>query len=211
MSIRVTIIEDNPHLRKGLSALIESAETLVLAGAFADANSILRDVKKTQTDVVLMDINLPGISGIEALQQLKHAYPEIKVIMQTVFENDDKIFASICAGANGYIIKNSTPEIYLQAVEDAYHGGAPMTPSIATRVLRMFQMQMQQKPVDATLTERERAVLEALVAGKSYKIIAADLSISYTTVRFHMKNIYEKLHVQSMTEAVAKAIQNKLV
>jgi DNA-binding NarL/FixJ family response regulator len=210
--IRVSIFEDNNHLRKSLATLIQSSDKMVLAGAFANCNQIDRDIRESQPDVVLMDIRMPGISGIDAVKKIKQTYPQIKVVVQTIFDNDDKIFAAICGGANGYILKNASHENYLQSIEDSYHGGAPMTPTVATKVLKMFQAQAaQEKSADFLLTNREREVLQELVKGKSYKMIAADLEISYPTVRFHIKNIYDKLYVQSMTEAVAKAIRHKIV
>ncbi|MBX2913636.1 MAG: response regulator transcription factor [Cyclobacteriaceae bacterium] len=210
MSIRVAIFEDNNHLRKSLTTLIESSGKMMVCGAFQDCNTLMQDVRKCNPDVILMDIRMPGTSGIDGLKLIKQTWPDKIVVMQTVFDSDDKIVAAICGGANGYILKNSTPETYLQSVEDAFHGGAPMTPSVAAKVLQLFQQQVKGVVADRNLSERETEVLRELVKGKSYKMIANDLNVSYATVRFHMKNIYEKLHVASMTEAVAKAIQEKL-
>ncbi len=193
-------------------ALFESSGTISLEGVFSNANTLARDIANTQPDVVLMDIRMPGLSGIEAIKQIREINPQIKVVMQTVFDNDEMIFSAICSGANGYILKSSSSETYHQSVEDAYLGGAPMSPSIAAKVLRMFQQQNKQVTTTGYgLSEKEYEVLRGLVAGKSYKMIAADMSIAYPTVRFHMKNIYDKLHVQSMTEAVAKAILEGVV
>jgi DNA-binding NarL/FixJ family response regulator len=208
--IRVAIFEDNNHLRKSLTTLLESSGKMVVCGAFEDCNALLRDIRQCQPDVILMDIRMPGTSGIDGLKLIKQTWPEKIVVMQTVFDSDDKIMAAICGGANGYILKNSTPEAYLQSVEDAFHGGAPMTPSVAAKVLQIFQQHVKGVVADRNLSERETDVLRELVKGKSYKMIASDLGVSYATVRFHMKNIYEKLHVASMTEAVAKAIQERL-
>jgi DNA-binding NarL/FixJ family response regulator len=212
MDIKVCLIEDHKQLRESLGLLIENTPGLELVGVFSNANNVEKDVARCAPDVVLLDIQMPGLSGIEAISIIKKAVPGIKIVMQTVFEDEDKIFASICAGASGYILKNTSPEKYIDAIRDAHGGGAPMTGMIAAKVLHMFR---QQQPDDdrqeTNLSEREKEILQHLVAGSSYKMIADQCNISYDTVRFHMKNIYGKLHVSSMTEAVAKAIKNKLV
>jgi DNA-binding NarL/FixJ family response regulator len=163
-------------------------------------------------DVILMDIDMPGITGIEAVTKIHAAYPEIKILMQTVFDDEERIFHSICAGAVGYMLKQTKPLDMLQAIREAAQGGSPMSPAIATKVLKMFR---QYSPVSSDekiiLSEREKEVLSALTQGKSYKMIAEICSISLDTVRFHIKKIYDKLHVHSMTEAVSKALREKLI
>lgn len=212
MEIKVCLIEDHKQLRESLGMLIENTAGLSLAGIFSNANNVAHDIKTCCPDVVLLDIQMPGLSGIEAISLIRKANPQVKIVMQTVFEDEDKIFASICAGASGYILKNTSPEKYIEAIKDAYNGGAPMTGMIAAKVLQMFrQQQPQENSHDSHLSDREKEILQHLVAGAGYKMIADQCSISYDTVRFHMKNIYAKLHVSSMTEAVAKAIKNKLV
>lgn len=211
MSIRVCIFEDSKSFRNGLKELFSTTDGFVMAGAFDNCDSLLRDIRQAQPDVILMDIKMPGTWGIEAVRQIRASGLPVKVIMQTVFEDDDKIMAAISAGASGYILKNSPPAKFMEAVEEAYHGGAPMTGSIAAKVLMLFQSHVTAVSRVTDLTLREKEVLQLLVFGKSYKMIADDLSITYATVRFHMKNIYEKLHVTSMTEAVAKAIQEKII
>lgn len=211
MEIKVCIIEDHRSFREGLARLIDLTEGYTLVAAYADGDKIVERLRHCQPHVVLMDIQLPGINGIEAVQQIRKANLDVKIIIQTVFEDDDKIFAAICAGSNGYLLKNTPPAKYLEAIAEAYHGGAPITGSIATRVLALFKQQAAVEPEKMEpLSEREKEVLQHLVKGMSYKMIAAQCHISYDTVRFHMKNIYAKLHVVSMTEAVAKAIQHKL-
>jgi DNA-binding NarL/FixJ family response regulator len=159
-----------------------------------------------------MDIEMPGMSGIEGVKILRDKKPELKVLMQTIFEENEKIFQSICAGASGYILKNTSPSRILEAIKETYEGGAPMSPSIATKVLKMMQVQNgSSKNISFNLTEREKEVLSCLVKGMSYKLIADACFISIDTVRGHIRNIYEKLHVHSKSEAVAKAIKGKIV
>jgi DNA-binding NarL/FixJ family response regulator len=211
MVIRVCIFEDSKSFRNGLKELFSRTDGFEMAGAFDSCDQLIKKLKQAQPDVVLMDIKMPGMWGTEAVKQIRANGLTVKVVMQTVFEDDDKILAAISSGASGYILKNSPPAKFIEAVEEAYHGGAPMTGSIASKVLSLFQSQMVFVPTATDLTIREKEVLQLLVLGKSYKMIAAELSITYVTVRFHMKNIYEKLHVTSMTEAVAKAIQEKII
>lgn len=214
MSIRVCVFDDSKKVRDALSVILKGTPGFEWAGGFPDARNVLRDIAKAEPDVVLMDIEMPGISGIEAVKQVHAAHPDLKVIMQTVFEDDDKVFYSICFGASGYVLKNTPPAQMLQAIREAYEGGAPLTPMIAKKVLKLFQQNPPAQQVakeDYKLSQREKEVLEALVKGYGLKMVADALDISYDTVRTHIKHIYEKLHVASMTEAVAKAIQEKLV
>lgn len=212
IKINVAVFEDNVHLRESLEELINNTETLICTGAYADANNLEIKIKESQPLVVIMDIDMPGINGIEAVKIIQEKYPAIRVLMQTVFDDNDKVFASICAGASGYILKKSTPKKIIEAIYETYHGGAPMTPSIAEKVLGMFRIQTQKTPVEKIdLSHREKEILTLLVKGKSYKMIAADCFISIDTVNSHIKNIYEKLHVHSKSEAVVKAINQKLV
>ncbi|HYG52936.1 MAG TPA: response regulator transcription factor [Flavobacteriales bacterium] len=212
MSIKVAIVEDHKQLRESLSELIRFSPGFELVGVYPNALNIAGYLKQDMPDVVLMDIQMPGMTGIEAVGMIKKELPEVKIIMQTVFEDNDKIFQSICAGANGYILKNTGTQKYLEAITEAYHGGAPLTPSIATKVLSLFRTAPQQPQKEQyDLTDREKEILHYLVKGYSYKMIADSCSISYDTVRFHMKNIYAKLHVASMTEVVAKVLKSDLL
>jgi DNA-binding NarL/FixJ family response regulator len=211
-SIKVAIVEDHKQLRESLSELIRFSPGFELVGVYPNPLNIVTYLKQDMPDVVLMDIQMPGMTGIEAVGVIKRELPNIKIIMQTVFEDNDKIFQSICAGANGYILKNTGTQKYLEAITEAYHGGAPLTPSIATKVLSLFRATPQQpQKEEYDLTDREKEILHYLVKGFSYKMIADSCSISYDTVRFHMKNIYSKLHVASMTEVVAKVIKSDLL
>ncbi|MBA3682379.1 MAG: response regulator transcription factor [Bacteroidetes bacterium] len=212
MTIKVAIVEDNKALRESIIALFSINEGFKMVGSFSNANSIVKDIISSKPDVVLMDIQMPGINGIEAVKLLRAEFPEMKIVIQTVFEDDDSIFQAICNGASGYILKRSSPAEYMQAIIEAYNGGAPITGSIAAKVLNMFKISQQSNvTTDFNLSEREKEVLNHLVKGLSYKMIADKCGISYDTVRFHMKNIYSKLHVESMTEAVSVAIKNKIV
>ncbi|MDN3655531.1 response regulator transcription factor [Ferruginibacter paludis] len=211
MEIKVAIFEDNKKLRESLKELINTAG-MVCTGAFPDAANLIRNITFSMPDVVLMDIHMPGISGIEAVQIIKEKFPAVRILMQTVFEDDDKIFAAICAGASGYMLKKTTPQKMLEAVEETYQGGAAMSPSVAGKVLQMFRSQSSiAKHEFIQLSEREKEILGLLVNGKSYKAIAAACFISADTVSTHVRHIYEKLHVHSKSEAVAKAIKQKLV
>lgn len=209
--IRVCLYEDVPDLREFLSETIRSVPELLFVNAYPNAKNILENTRKDKPHVILMDIQMPGISGIEAVQIVKQKYPEVQVLMQTVFEDNTRIFAAICAGASGYILKDSSPERYISAIIDTFQGGSPMSLSIARKVLTMFQNQNKKIANFIELTDSEQKVLELLVRGLSYKLIADELKVSYPTVNFHLKNIYRKLHVNSATEAVSKALHNKLV
>lgn len=209
--IRVCIYEDMNDLREMLSETVRSVVELLLVNAYPNAKNIIENTRRDKPDVILMDIQMPGISGIEAVQLVKQKYPDVQLLMQTVFEDNTRIFAAICAGASGYILKDSSPERYVSAIIDTFQGGSPMSPSIARKVLTMFQNQNQKMTDFVKLTDSEHNVLELLVRGLSYKLIADELKISYPTVNFHLKNIYRKLHVNSATEAIAKALQNNLV
>jgi DNA-binding NarL/FixJ family response regulator len=208
--IRIAIFEDNKEFRESLEYIVLSDEKFELTGCFTDASKLDYKIKEATPDVVLMDINMPGISGIEAVIQIKAAFPAIQVCMQTVFEEDDKVFASLCAGASGYILKNTRPDKILQALAEVAEGGAFFAPSIAKKILFSFQQHTKQAEF-INLSEREKDILKSLVEGMSYKMIAASLGITYGTVHTHIKNIYEKLHVNSKSEAVAKALKQRLV
>lgn len=210
--IRVVLFEDNKSFRQSLSLYLAGSDEVFMCASFGDAEGCVSKIKRYKPDVVLMDIQMPGISGIEALQEIKAALPDTKVLIQTVFDDDHRVFAAICAGANGYVLKNPDPEIMLQAIVDVHGGGAWMTPSIAAKVLRMFQSQfVKTQPTYVSLTDREREILGCMVKGMSYKMIADACSLSFHTVHWHVKHIYDKLHVNSAPEAVAKAIEGRMV
>lgn len=212
MPIKVTIFEDNNSLRQSLYQLINGSEGFRCVGAFEDCLDLLKNIQDTKPDVVLMDIEMPGINGIEAVGMLREKYPDLKILMQTIFEDNEKIFNSILAGASGYILKNTSPSRFLDFIKETYEGGAPMSPSVATKVLKMMAEQSSStKSESFNLSDREKEILSCLVKGMSYKLIADACFISIDTVRGHIRNIYEKLHVHSKGEAVAKAIKSKIV
>lgn len=201
-------------MRQILSALIESSEDFRLAGAYPNAVDVLAIVKKQKPDVVLMDLQMPGLSGIEATRLIKNHFPNVQVLVQTVFDDNERVFAAICMGASGYILKSTPAEKILEAIADTYSGGSPMTPHIARKVLTMLSSQnisLQPRQEYQPLSDREKEILGYLTQGMSYKMIADVASISYTTVNSHLKKIYEKLHVHSATEAVQKALLQKIV
>ncbi len=211
-AIQVTIFEDNKHLRESLYFLVNGTEGFSCTEAFPDCNDLVFQLEKSMPDVVLMDIEMPGMNGIEAVKIIKQQFPQIQILMQTIFHDDDNIFNAVCAGASGYILKSTSPEGYMEAIKDVYNGGSPMTGSVARRVLELFQQNLIPKAnADYQLTPKEKEVLQQLIKGKSYKMIADALGSSYETVRTHMKNIYAKLHVNSNTEAVLKVLQEKIV
>ncbi|MFN8357941.1 MAG: response regulator transcription factor [Spirosomataceae bacterium] len=210
--IRVVLFEDNKSFRQSLSMYLEHSDEIFLAGSYGEASDVVRRVQKHRPDVVLMDIQMPGVSGLEALQQIKATNPATKVLMQTIFDDDYRIFTAICSGASGYVLKSPNPEDMERAIIEVHHGGACMSPSIAARVMQMFKNQfVQAQPTYVSLTDREREILGCMVKGMSYKMIADACSLSFHTVHWHVKNIYDKLHVNSAPEAVAKAIEGKLV
>jgi len=211
--IRVAVFEDNKHLRQTFELLINSSGVYTCAGAYPDCRNLVHELEDNPCDIVLMDIEMPGISGIDATRLIKQHFPGTQVLIQTVFFDDNFIFDAICAGASGYILKSTTPEGYLQAIADVHAGGSPMTPGIARKVLEIFKVNLQPaKPApDYQLTGQEKRVLQLLVDGKSYKLIAADLFVSIDTIKTHMRNIYAKLQVHSGTEAVSKAIRDRIV
>lgn len=209
MTVTVAIVEDNAALRESLVQLIDCSENLRCVGAFGDAETFLRKARTIDPRIVLMDIGLPGMSGIEAIVKLREQLPSANVLMLTVYEDDRRIFEAVCAGASGYLLKRTPPEDIVEAVYDLARGGAPMTPKVARRVLAIFRDAHPAADLSGQLSLREQQVLTALVNGLSYKMIAGELSISIDTVRSHIKHIYEKLHVNSKAQAIAMALRRR--
>ena len=208
-AIRVAIVEDQPAIRDGLGFLIGNTPGYECVGCFASAEAALAGLR--EADVVLMDIGLPGMSGIEAIAALKERHTETRFIALTVYDDDDRIFRALCAGASGYLLKKTPPARLLEAVADVVAGGAPMSPDVASRVLELFRRFRPPSGADYRLTPHELRLLRLLAEGHSYKTAAAELGGSVNTVAFHMRSIYRKLEVHSKSEAVAKALREGLV
>lgn len=208
--IPVLIFEDNSHFAESLEMLLNESSNFVCAGICKNANRLQSNITRYQPRLILMDIEMPGISGIEAVKLARKGFPEIPVLMLTAFDDDEKIFQSLRSGGSGYILKNATSEQLLQALVDVHQGGSAFSPAIARRIANFFQLPDKNSSQPA-LTVKEKEVLYLLVNGKSYKLIAAEMIISFETVKSHIKNIYCKLHVNNNTEAVAKAIREGLV
>jgi DNA-binding NarL/FixJ family response regulator len=210
--INVAIVDDDEEIRNGLSWIIKNADGYNLTGVYKNFTEAAEGIAAQTPDVVLMDIGLPGKSGIDCVRELKEKHPEVQFVMQTVYSDDEKIFESLRAGAVGYLLKKTPTSKFLQAISDAYDGGAPMTGEIARKVMQYFQQPQKKKnPSSYELSDRELEVLKALTEGHSYKAIADKLFVSVHTVRFHLHNIYEKLHVSSRAEAVAKVMKEKMI
>lgn len=209
--IRVAIFEDNKLLRDALQAIINGTQGYCCCGVFTDGNRWETDIKRSDPNVVLMDIEMPGLNGIEVTQLLCGKFPKIKILIQTVFNDNEKIFAALCAGASGYILKTDPPHKYLEAIADVYRGGAPISGGVAKKILGFFAHKnvilVPPEAIDYQLSERENEILQLMVKGDNYPEISGKLFISYETVRTHVKHIYKKLHVASRSEAITKAIQ----
>lgn len=209
--VRVAIIEDQKQTRDGLAALIAGTPGYRTIAAWSSMEEALARIDREPPDVLLMDIQLPGMNGIDGVRRLKTRYPAIQILMLTVYSDNDSVFEAICAGACGYLLKDTPPARLLEAVREASTGGAPMSPRIARQVVTMFQTVVLPKTEDAGLTARELEVLRLLAEGHSYKTAAGVLSVSLDTLRFHVRNIYAKLHVNSKSDAVLKALRSGLV
>lgn len=215
MDIRVAIFEDNKLVRDALEAILNGTPGYSCCGAYADAQSLSSRIRSSAPDVVLMDIEMPGISGIDATHIIAQEFPDIKVLIQTVFNDSEKIFRALSAGASGYVLKNDPPARQIEAIHEVFNGGAPMSPSIARKVLHFFSHKniilVIPELTAYQLSEREKEILLMMVEGHNFKAIAEKAFISYETVRTHVKKIYKKLHVASRSEAIMKARQQGLI
>lgn len=198
-------------MRESLSVVLGNSEEFALVGAFPDANKVLKNCEVNTPDVILMDVDMPGISGIEASDLVTKTFPATNILILTVFEDQEKLFNALQAGASGYLLKKSRIIDIIEAIHDIYNSGSPMTPAIARKVLDFFSKPQNQPNPEEKLSERELDILKCLVAGDSYKMIASNCFISMGTVRSHINNIYKKLHINSKSEAVVKALKERLV
>ncbi|HEX5219788.1 MAG TPA: response regulator transcription factor [Verrucomicrobiae bacterium] len=207
MQIKVSIVDDDDGIRSSLASLIRRAPSLKLMGDYADAETALKELPRKEPDVVLMDINLPGMNGVECVRQLKSALPKLQVLMLTVYEDSDSLFKSFRAGASGYLLKRTASARLLEAIKDVHEGGSPMTPQLARRVVQFFSAPVQEDSPLSKLTPGEREFLDQLANGYTYKEIADRMKITIDTVRSYVRTVYEKLHVHSRTEAVVKYLR----
>jgi DNA-binding NarL/FixJ family response regulator len=210
--IDVALVEDNATVRQGLAALIGGTPGYRCVGAFRTCEALLKEIVEIRPMVLLMDIGLPGLSGIEGVRRAKELLPELNVVMLTVYEDHDPVVEALCAGACGYLVKNTPPARLLEAISEARQGGSPMSSHIARQVVNMFrQVAPQRRDEENLLTRRERDVLNGLAGGNTYQTLAKSLGLGTDTVRFHIRNIYRKLHAHSQSEAVAKALRKGLL
>jgi len=211
--INVAIVEDNKTIREGLAALVNGTEEYKCIGSYSDCETFLKELELLNVDVVLMDIGLPGMNGIEGVKKAKQINPDISILMLTVYEESEIVYDALCAGAYGYLVKKTPPSRLIEAIKEVYEGGSPMSSRIARQVITSFQLYKNGSAIDSqyNLTNREKEALQHLAEGSNYQEIADELYISVDTVRHHIRNIYKKLQVHSQSEAVAKAIRKKLI
>ncbi len=210
-TIKTAIVEDMRDIREGLATLINFTEGFICTGSYRSMEEAIPSIRHKVPDVLLSDIGLPGMNGIEGIKILKECYPQMTVLMLTIYDDDDRIFDALCAGASGYLLKRTPPARLLENIREAVSGGAPMSPEVATRVIRLFREVRPPEKIEYDLTPHELRLLKLLVDGHNYTTAAEELKVSYNTIKFHMRHIYEKLQVHSKSEAVAKALQNRLV
>jgi DNA-binding NarL/FixJ family response regulator len=211
--INVKIVEDNKTIREGLAALVNGTEGYKCIGSYSDCETFLRELELLNADVVLMDIGLPGMNGIEGVKKARQINPDISILMLTVYEESEIVYDALCAGAYGYLVKKTPPSRLIEAIKEVYEGGSPMSSRIARQVITSFQNYKNGNTLDSqyNFSNREKEVLQHLADGSNYQEIADELYISVDTVRHHIRNIYKKLQVHSQSEAVAKAIRKKLI
>jgi len=210
-ALKVGIIEDQPNIREGLKLLIDGTGGYRCVGSFGSMEEALEQIGREPPDVLLVDIGLPGMSGIEGIRRIKNRHPQLAMMMLTVYDDDRRIFDALCAGACGYLLKKTPPARLLESLREVAGGGAPMSPEIARRVVALFREIRPPAEADYQLTPHELRILTLLVEGHNYKTAADELGVSINTIRFHMRSIYEKLQVHSKSEAVSKALRNRII
>lgn len=209
--IHVAIYEDDDQLRALLEMLVSGTEGLILKGSYPNCSNIYSDIRQYKPHVIVMDIGMPECNGMEGIRIVKEYDVGVRILMHTVFDDDEKLFACLSSGANGYLLKKDTSLHLIRSIIDVYEGGGPMSPAIARKVLQTFHQPLRIVDNDYHVTARERQILELLATGCTYRMIGIELSVSIETVRRHLKNVYQKLHVQCGPEAVAKAIREKII
>lgn len=209
--IKVAIVEDQREIREALTALINGTSGYCCTGSYRSMEEALEKITHSVPDVVLSDIGLPGMSGIEGIRILKERYSHLQLLMLTVYDDDERIFDALCAGACGYLLKGTPPVRLLESLRDAVQGGGPMSPEVATRVIGLFREIRPPERADYELTPHETRLLKLLIEGHNYTTAAEELGVSFNTIKFHMRRIYEKLQVHSKSEAVSKALRDRLV
>ncbi|HEX8568158.1 MAG TPA: response regulator transcription factor [Pyrinomonadaceae bacterium] len=210
-TIKTAVVEDIRNIREGLTMLINFTDGFECSGSYRSMEEAIPRLRREVPDVLLSDIGLPGMSGIEGVKILKEQFPQMTVLMLTVYDDDERIFDALCAGASGYLLKRTSPAKLIENIREAVSGGAPMSPEVAMRVIRLFRDIRPSEKVDYDLTPHETRLLKLIVEGHNYTTAAEELGVSYNTIKFHMRHIYEKLQVHSKSEAVAKALQSRIV
>lgn len=209
--VKVSIIEDMREIREGLAALIDGSPGFTCSGSYDSMERALGGIRPPLPDVVLVDLGLPGLSGVAGIRALKERHPSIVSVVLTIYDDDERIFDALCAGASGYLLKKTPPARLLESLREAAEGGAPMSPQVARRVIGFFRERRPAARVDHDLTPHEVRLLKLIVAGHNYRTAAVELKVSVNTIAFHMRNIYQKLHVHSKAEAVARALIDRIV
>lgn len=211
MFTSLIFFEDNTELRKAMVNLLNNSDNFVVAGDYGDVSNVVEIIENKLPDIVILDINMPGMSGIDAIPLIKETRPDVSIIMYTQFEDEEKLFKSLCAGADGYILKKTSPFKLKEAIEEVCHGGTPLSPSIAKKILTSFRKKQKPVGIQFSLTTKESEILQLLVKGYSVKLIASEMKTSYNTTRTHLRNIYRKLHVNCGKEAIAKVLARKII
>ena len=211
--ICVAVVEDNDTIREGLKILIDSTDGYSCVGVYSECDTMLKNIGNLKPDVLLIDLVLPGMNGIEGIKRAKSILPDLTILVLTIYEENDQLFDALCAGACGYLVKKTPPKKLIETINDAFHGGALMSSAIAVKVIKLFDRRKNPAGVDekAILTQSEKEILNKLVDGSNFKAIADSLFISTEKVRFYFRNIYKKLHVYSQSEVVVKAVKDKII